>query len=57
MRDELVAKEQALEAEKKSKDELARMIGEMEKKLLHGGHGIDELDEKAKEQIRKERIL
>ncbi len=47
MRDELVAKEQALEAEKKSKDELARMIGEMEKKLLHGGHGIDELDEKA----------
>ena len=46
-----------MEAEKKSKDELARMINDMEKKLLHGGHGIDELDEKAKEQIRKERVL
>ena len=29
----------------------------MEKKLVHGGHGMDDLDEKNKEQIRKERIL
>lgn len=29
----------------------------MEKKLVHGGHGIDDLDEQNKEQIRKERIL
>ena len=29
----------------------------MEKKLVQGGHGMDGLDEKNKEQIRKERIL
>jgi len=29
----------------------------MEKKLVMGGHGIDEMDEKRKEQIRKERVL
>lgn len=29
----------------------------MEKKLVHGGHGMDDLSEKNKEQIRKERIL
>jgi predicted nucleic acid-binding Zn-ribbon protein len=29
----------------------------MEKKLVHGGHGMDDLSEQNKEQIRKERIL
>ena len=29
----------------------------MEKKLVIGGHGIDDLDDKNKEQIRKERLL
>jgi hypothetical protein len=29
----------------------------MEKKLVIGGHGMDGMDEKGKEQIRKERIL
>jgi len=29
----------------------------MEKKLIHGGHGMDDLNEKEKEQIRKEREL
>ena len=35
--------------EKNQKDELSRLIAEMEKKLVHGGHGIDDLDEKNKE--------
>ena len=29
----------------------------MEKKLVHGGHGIDDLTENNKDQIRKERVL
>lgn len=29
----------------------------MEKKMVMGGHGIDDQDEKRKEQIRKERVL
>lgn len=29
----------------------------MEKKLVHGGHGMDDLSEQNKEQIRKERML
>ena len=57
LQDELTAKEQALESEKKQKDELARLIGEMEKKLVHGGHGMDDLNEENKERIRKERSL
>lgn len=57
LQNELQSKEQALEVEKKQKDELTRLIAEMEKKLVYGGHGIDDLDEKNKEQIRKERIL
>ena len=43
--------------EKKQKEELSKLIAEMEKKLVHGGHGIDDLDDKNKDQIRKERIL
>ena len=33
------------------------LIKEMEKKLVTGGHGLDEHDEVKKEQIRKERTL
>lgn len=29
----------------------------MEQKLVHGGHGMDDLSEQNKEQIRKERTL
>ena len=46
-----------LEQEKKQKEELAKLIGEMEKKLVQGGHGMDDIAEAEKEQIRKERIL
>lgn len=49
LQSELNSKEQALEAEKKSKDELTDLIAQMEKKLVHGGHGIDEMSEKQKE--------
>lgn len=52
-----MSKEQALEMEKKQKEELSKLIAEMEKKLVHGGHGIDDLDDKNKDQIRKERTL
>ena len=57
MQDELTVKEQALESEKKQKEELAQLIGEMEKKLVHGGHGMDDLNEENKDRIRKERSL
>ena len=40
-----MSKEQALEMEKKQKDELSKLISEMEKKLVTGGHGIDDLSE------------
>lgn len=33
------------------------LIGEMEKKLVTGGHGMDDLNEENKEAIRKERAL
>ena len=29
----------------------------MEKKLVHGGHGLDDLNEENKNRIRKERLL
>lgn len=54
---ELLSKEQALEGEKRQKDELGKLIREMEKKLVVGGHGMDGLSEINKEQIRKERVL
>ena len=57
LQNELQTKEQALEMEKNQKDELTKLIAEMEKKLVQGGHGMDGLDEQNKEQIRKERIL
>ena len=41
----------------KQKDGLNKLILEMEKKLVHGGHGMDGLGEQAKEDIRKERVL
>lgn len=43
--------------EKNQKNELQKLIQEMEKKIVQGGHGMDGMDEKNKEQIRKERIL
>lgn len=46
-----------LENEKRQKEELAKLISEMEKKLVHGGHGMDDIGEADKEQIRKERKL
>ena len=46
-----------MESEKKQKEELAQLIGEMEKKLVHGGHGMDDLNEENKDRIRKERSL
>jgi len=46
-----------LEAEKRQKEELDKLIKEMEKKLVHGGHGMDDLQEKQKQQIRNERKL
>ena len=52
-----MSKEQALEMERNQKDELNKLIQEMEKKLVHGGHGMDDLNEENKEQIRKERLL
>lgn len=50
-------KDQLLEQEKKQKEELAKLITQMEQKLIVGGHGTDGLDEKKKEAIGKERIL
>ena len=44
-----MSKEHALEQEKKQKDELGRLIKEMEKKLVTGGHGLDDNDEIKKE--------
>jgi hypothetical protein len=38
-------KELALENEKKQKDHLSKLISEMEKKLLHGGHGMDDVSD------------
>ena len=52
-----MSKEQALEMERNQKDELQKLISEMEKKLVHGGHGMDDLNDENKEQIRKERVL
>jgi prefoldin subunit 5 len=52
-----MSKEQALEIEKKQKEELESLIAQMEKKLVHGGHGMDDLSEQKKEQITKERML
>ena len=46
-----------LEAEKRQKDELATLISHMEKKFVHGGHGMDDIDDARKEQIQKERKL
>ena len=43
--------------ERNQKDELHKLILEMEKKLVHGGHGMDDLNEENKERIRKERSL
>ena len=43
--------------EKKQKEELENLIAQMEKKLVNGGNGMDDLSEQNKEQIRKERIL
>lgn len=31
--------------ELKQKDELTKLISQMEQKLVHGGHGMDDLDE------------
>lgn len=52
-----MSKEQALENEKRQKEELTTLISEMEKKLVTGGHGLEDNDEEQKEQIRKERLL
>ena len=57
LQNELLTKEQALELEKKQKEELSALIQQMELKLVHGGHGMDDLSEQNKEQIRKERML
>ena len=46
-----------LQDEKKQKEELAKLISEMEKKFVHGGHGMDDIAAADKEQIRKERRL
>ena len=45
LQNELMSKEQALEIEKKQKEELESLIAQMEKKLVHGGHGMDDLSE------------
>ena len=52
-----MSKEQALEIEKKQKEELESLIAQMEKKLVHGGHGMGGLSEQKKGQITKERML
>ena len=52
-----MSKEEALENERRQKDELSTLIKEMDKKLVTGGHGLDDNDEAKKEQIRKERLL
>ena len=44
-----MSKEQALENERRQKDELGTLILEMEKKLVTGGHGLDDNDEIKKE--------
>jgi len=36
---------------------LGKLIEEMEKKFIKGGHGMDDMKEDDKEQIRKERKL
>lgn len=57
LQSELQNKEQALENERKQKENLDKLIKEMEKKLVMGGHGIDDNDVARKEEIRKERML
>lgn len=49
LQSELQSKEQALEEERKQKESLDQLIKEMEKKLVMGGHGIDDVDEGKKE--------
>ena len=39
---ELQEKNQALEKEKEEKEELARLISELEKKMVVGGHAVEE---------------
>ena len=46
-----------LEDEKRQKIELAKLISEMEKKLVHGGHGMDDIAAADKEQIVETRKL
>ena len=46
-----------MENERKQKEDLDKLIKEMEKKLVVGGHGIDDMNDDKKEQIRKERDL
>lgn len=46
-----------MENERKQKEDLDKLIKEMEKKLVVGGHGIDDMNDEKKEQIRKEREL
>ena len=57
LQNELQAREDALEKERVQKENLTKLIAEMEKKFVKGGHGMDNMDEKEKEQIRKERKL
>ena len=46
-----------LEAEKRQRAELAKLITEMEKKLVHGGHGMDDIAAADKEHIVENRKL
>lgn len=51
---ELKTKEQLLEAERQEKDQLTRLIQEMEKKLMVGGQAVED---KEREQLQKQREI
>ncbi|CDW75636.1 kinesin motor domain containing protein [Stylonychia lemnae] len=54
IQNELVKKQQDLESERQEKEQLARLIQELEKKLVVGGQT---LEEKEREQVKKQREI
>lgn len=57
LQNELQDREQALYIERKQKEDLQRLIEQMEQKLVKGGHGMEGVAAEEQEQLRKERQL
>jgi len=53
-KEELKSKEEQLEAERQEKEHLAKLISELEKKVVHGGTA---LEDREREQVQKQRQL